>query len=86
MLNPCSTSWPASSLDSSRTALAILERHQYCYAPYRTGLMHWLCKPSPAQRTHHLHVVPLRARSGTSSWRFAITYELIPMCLWNTRH
>ena len=21
--------------------------------------MHWLCKPSPAHRTHHLHLVPV---------------------------
>ena len=37
------------SLDGSRAALAVLERHQYCYAPYRTNVMHWLCKPSPVR-------------------------------------
>ena len=52
------------SLEGSRAALAILERHQYCYAPYRTEVMHWLCKPSPAFRTHHLHLVPL----GSPLW------------------
>jgi len=52
------------SLDGSRAALAVLERYQYCYAPYRTEVMHWLCKPSPAQRTHHLHLVPL----GSPLW------------------
>jgi GrpB-like predicted nucleotidyltransferase (UPF0157 family) len=52
------------SLDGSRAALAVLEHHQYCYAPYRTEVMHWLCKPSPAQRTHHLHLVPL----GSPLW------------------
>jgi GrpB-like predicted nucleotidyltransferase (UPF0157 family) len=52
------------SLDGSRAALAVLERYQYCYAPYRTEVMHWLCKPSPAQRTHHLHLVPL----GSALW------------------
>lgn len=46
------------NLDDSRAALPILERYQYCYAPYRAEAMHWLCKPSPAQRTHHLHLVP----------------------------
>jgi GrpB-like predicted nucleotidyltransferase (UPF0157 family) len=30
----------------------------YCYAPYRADVMHWLCKPNPAIRTHHLHLVP----------------------------
>ena len=52
------------SLDASRAAIAVLERHQYCYAPYRTDVMHWLCKPSPALRTHHLHLVPL----GSGLW------------------
>ncbi len=46
------------SLDDSREALTVLDRYQYCYAPYRTEVMHWLCKPSPAHRTHHLHLVP----------------------------
>jgi GrpB-like predicted nucleotidyltransferase (UPF0157 family) len=52
------------SLETSRAALSILERCQYCYAPYRTDVMHWLCKPSPAVRTHHLHLVPL----GSPLW------------------
>ena len=52
------------SLDGSRAVLPVLERHQYCYAPYRTEVMHWFCKPSPAQRTHHLHLVPL----GSPLW------------------
>jgi GrpB-like predicted nucleotidyltransferase (UPF0157 family) len=46
------------SLDGSRAALPVLARHQYCYFPYRTEVMHWLCKPSPARRTHHLHLAP----------------------------
>jgi len=52
------------SLDGSRAAVAVLERHQYCYAPYRADVMYWLCKPSPAQRTYHLHLVPL----GSPLW------------------
>jgi GrpB-like predicted nucleotidyltransferase (UPF0157 family) len=52
------------SLDGSRAALPALGRHQYCYAPYRAEVMHWFCKPSPAQRTHHLHLVPL----GSPLW------------------
>ena len=50
------------SLEGSRAAVATLERYKYCYAPYRTEVMHWLCKPSPALRTHHLHLVPLGSR------------------------
>jgi GrpB-like predicted nucleotidyltransferase (UPF0157 family) len=52
------------SLKDSRAALPVLDRYQYCYAPYRTEVMHWLCKPSPARRTHHLHLVPL----GSPLW------------------
>src|SRR5262245_29380194 len=46
------------SLEGSRAAQPVLESLQYCYAPYRTEVMHWFCKPSPAQRTLHLHLVP----------------------------
>ncbi|HEY3491354.1 MAG TPA: GrpB family protein, partial [Solirubrobacterales bacterium] len=24
--------------------------------------MHWFCKPDPARRTHHLHLVPVRSQ------------------------
>lgn len=59
------------TLDSSRAALAVLERHQYCYAPYRTDVMHWLCKPSPAERTHHLHLVLL----GSPLWNEQLAFR-----------
>jgi GrpB-like predicted nucleotidyltransferase (UPF0157 family) len=52
------------SLEASRQALAVLERLDYCYYPYRADVMHWLCKPSPAHRTHHLHLVPI----GSQLW------------------
>ncbi len=48
-------------LDASRPALAHLTGIGYCYFPYRADVMHWLCKPSPELRTHHLHLVPLRS-------------------------
>ena len=51
-------------LDSSREALPLLSRLDYCYAPYRQEVMHWLCKPSPEVRTHHLHLVP----HGSALW------------------
>jgi GrpB-like predicted nucleotidyltransferase (UPF0157 family) len=31
----------------------------YLYWPYRSDVMHWLLKPDPARRTHHLHLVPV---------------------------
>jgi GrpB-like predicted nucleotidyltransferase (UPF0157 family) len=50
------------SLDASRPALAPLAACAYCYFPYRPDVMHWFCKPSPAFRTHHLHLVPVQSR------------------------
>jgi GrpB-like predicted nucleotidyltransferase (UPF0157 family) len=50
------------SLDASRPALAVLEECGYCYFPYRPDVTHWFCKPSPAFRTHHLHLVPVQSR------------------------
>jgi GrpB-like predicted nucleotidyltransferase (UPF0157 family) len=59
------------SLDGSRPALAVLARHQYCYAEYRPDVMHWFCKPSPALRTHHLHLVPL----GSPLWTERLAFR-----------
>jgi GrpB-like predicted nucleotidyltransferase (UPF0157 family) len=50
------------SLDASRPAISRLERRGYCYFPYRSDVEHWFCKPSPAFRTHHLHLVPFESR------------------------
>jgi len=50
------------SLSASRPAISALSEFGYCYAPYRPDLMHWFCKPSPALRTHHLHLVPFQNR------------------------
>jgi len=49
-------------LEESRPALEVLQGLSYCYAPYRDDVMHWLCKPSPESRTHHLHLVPFESR------------------------
>lgn len=49
------------SLEASRPAIAILTDAGYCYSPYRPDVEHWFCKPSPAFRTHHLHLVPFRS-------------------------
>jgi GrpB-like predicted nucleotidyltransferase (UPF0157 family) len=45
-------------LESSRPCIELLALLDYLYAPYRADVMHWFCKPSPAHRTHHLHLVP----------------------------
>ncbi|HSC91722.1 MAG TPA: GrpB family protein [Gaiellaceae bacterium] len=46
------------SLEASRPAIEALAPLEYVYAAYRTEYMHWFCKPSPARRTHHLHLIP----------------------------
>lgn len=46
------------SLEASKPAIALLEKINYCYYPYKAQFMHWFCKPSPEHRTHHLHLIP----------------------------
>jgi GrpB-like predicted nucleotidyltransferase (UPF0157 family) len=53
-----------SSLEASRAAIDELKKIGYVYFPYRSDMMHWFCKPSPAFRTHHLHLVPF----GSERW------------------
>lgn len=50
------------SLENSRACFEPLEGLNYLYAPYRAEEMHWFCKPHPAHRTHHLHLVPAGSR------------------------
>ena len=52
------------TLEESRPAIAAATALGYCYAPYQADLEHWLCKPSPAFRTHHLHLIPV----GSPQW------------------
>jgi GrpB-like predicted nucleotidyltransferase (UPF0157 family) len=60
-----------SSLEASRPALAVLAGVDYCYFPYRPESEHWFCKPSPAFRTHHLHLVPL----DSPQWAGALAFR-----------
>ncbi|MEO2169300.1 MAG: GrpB family protein [bacterium] len=46
------------SLEASRPCIDRLSKIDYLYSPYRGELMHWFCKPDPARRTHHLHLIP----------------------------
>ncbi len=59
------------SLDGSRPALTALAELGYVYFPYRADVMHWLCKPSDAVRTHHLHLVPRASRR----WRERLAFR-----------
>lgn len=46
------------SLEASRPCIERLRELDYLYSPYRAEIMHWFCKPDPARRTHHLHLIP----------------------------
>jgi GrpB-like predicted nucleotidyltransferase (UPF0157 family) len=48
-------------LPSSVGAIAALRPLSYCYFDYRSEVMHWFCKPSDIERTHHLHLVPFES-------------------------
>jgi len=52
---------PVFDLESSWGAIAAAQAVGYCYFAYKADEMHWFCKPSPAARTHHLHLVPWRS-------------------------
>lgn len=49
-------------LEAARAYFEPLADLGYLYAPYLPEEMHWFCKPHPAQRTHHLHLVPFGSR------------------------
>ncbi|MGH3427327.1 MAG: GrpB family protein [Terriglobales bacterium] len=49
------------SLAVSAPAKEVLSTIGYHDADYKTDVMHWFCKPSPAIRTHHLHLIPHRS-------------------------
>lgn len=46
-------------LEIARACFEPLADLDYLYAPYLPKEMHWFCKPDPAHRTHHLHLVPV---------------------------
>ena len=45
-------------LEESRECIGLLQPLDYLYWPHRAEVMHWFCKPDPAARTHHLHLIP----------------------------
>ncbi len=58
-------------LTSSRECFDRLAELNYQYAPYRVEQMHWFCKPGPARRTHHLHLVP----TGSPRYRAELAFR-----------
>jgi GrpB-like predicted nucleotidyltransferase (UPF0157 family) len=66
------------SLAASEGAIAAASRLGYAYFPYKSDVMHWFCKPSPAFRTHHLHLVPFNSPAWRDSLAFRDTLRANP--------
>ena len=62
---------PVSTLEASFDAIAAAKVIDFMYFAYKPESMHWFCKPSPAQRTHHLHLVPLLSQT----WRDRLAFR-----------
>jgi GrpB-like predicted nucleotidyltransferase (UPF0157 family) len=58
-------------LASSVPARGPLKTLSYCYFDYRADVMHWFCKPSDLERTHHLHLVPF----NSPLWRDRLAFR-----------
>jgi GrpB-like predicted nucleotidyltransferase (UPF0157 family) len=58
-------------LPSSRPAIEALRPLSYYYFEYRADVMHWFCKPSGLERSHHLHLVPF----DSSLWRDRLAFR-----------
>jgi GrpB-like predicted nucleotidyltransferase (UPF0157 family) len=52
---------PVATLQGSLAAIEAATAGGYVHHPYKPEVMHWFCKPSPAERTHHLHLVPFES-------------------------
>ena len=58
-------------LAAARAFIEPLKALDYMYAPHREDEMAWFCKPHPARRTHHLHLVP----TGSPRYRAALAFR-----------
>jgi GrpB-like predicted nucleotidyltransferase (UPF0157 family) len=67
-------------LAESRPCLELLARAGYRYAPYRPDEMHWLCKPDPARREFHLHLVPRDSGRFAATLAFRDVLRTDPAC------
>lgn len=62
---------PVRSLTHATPAIEALVSLSYCYFPYKRTEMLWFCKPSPAYRTHHLHLVP----AASNLWQQRLVFR-----------
>jgi GrpB-like predicted nucleotidyltransferase (UPF0157 family) len=58
-------------LDASRPCIDLLSADGWLWAPYREDVEHWFCRPTPEERTHHLHVVA----HGGEEWRDMLDFR-----------
>ncbi len=58
-------------LPSSKKSINALKPLSYCYYDYKSEEMHWFCKPSDLERTHHLHLVPFESQL----WRERLAFR-----------
>jgi GrpB-like predicted nucleotidyltransferase (UPF0157 family) len=58
-------------LEEARGAFVGLAELGYLHAPYKQEIMHWFCKPSVKERTHHLY---LMEKDGPE-WRARIAFR-----------
>ena len=70
---------PVQDLESSIRAIEAAQAVGYCYYPYKPEQMHWFCKPSPAVRTHHLHLVPWQSRLWQERIAFRNALRMSPL-------
>ena len=62
---------PVASLEASLPAIDAAGPIGYVFYPYKPEVMHWFCKPSPSDRTHHLHLVP----AGSQLWADRLAFR-----------
>ena len=69
---------PVQDLESSTRAIEAAQSVGYCYYPYKSDQMHWFCKPTPAARTHHLHLIPWQSRLWQERLAFRDALRMSP--------
>jgi GrpB-like predicted nucleotidyltransferase (UPF0157 family) len=57
-------------LEESLPCIDLLAPLYYMCFPYLPHEMHWLCKPNPSRRTHHLHLVPTESERFSAELSF----------------
>lgn len=67
-------------LETARACFEPLAGLGYLYAPYLPEEMHWFCKPDPARRTHHLHLVPVGSPRYRDELSFRDRLRADPRC------